>query len=115
MSEGIKTIWIKFSLGLLVGNGSRSRGRARMVVQVCIDFSKHKASREGWPGMSQVLQNSLLTTSQLTQQERKCEGFFFYYYYYSLLFFPFYFPLYGTDFGVLLVTQKRYWVDIKCV
>ena len=41
--------------------------------------------------------------------------FFFYYYYYSLLFFPFYFPLYGTDFGVLLVTQKRYWVDIKCV
>ena len=75
MSEGIKTIWIKFSLGLLVGNGSRSRGRAWMAVKVCIDFSEHKASREGWPGMSQVLQNTLLTTSQLTQQERKCEGF----------------------------------------
>lgn len=114
MSEGIKTIWIKFSLGLLGGNGSRSRGRAWMVVKVCIDFSEHKASREGWPGMSQVLQTSLLTTCQLTQQERKCEGFIIiiiHSWFFSLLF-----PLlYGIDFGVLFVTQKRYWVDTKCV
>ena len=118
MSEGIKTIWIKFSLGLLGGNGSRSRGRAWVAVKVCNDFSEHKASCEGWPGMSQVLQTSLLTTCQLTQQERKCEGFIIIiiiiivHSCFSSLLFPL---LYGTDFGVLLVTQKRYWVDTKCV
>lgn len=99
MSEGIKTIWIKFSLGLLVGNGSRSRGRAWMVVQECIDFSEHKASREGWPGMSQVLQNSLLTTSQLTQQERKCEGFFFIIIIIHSCFFPSISPSMGLTLG----------------
>ena len=92
MSEGIKAIWIKLSLGLLGGNGSRSRRRAWMVVKVCTDFSKHKASCEGWPRMSQVLQNSLLTTCQLTQQERKCEDVIIINIIIHFCFFPFYFP-----------------------
>lgn len=96
MSEGIKDIWIKLSLVLLGGNGSRSRGRAWMAVKVCTDYSEHKASCEGWPGMSQVLQNSLLTTCQLTQQERKCEGFIIIIHF---CFFPFYFPPMGLTLG----------------
>ena len=46
MSEGIKTIWIKFSLDLLRGNGSGSRGRAGKAVKFSTDFSEHKASHE---------------------------------------------------------------------
>lgn len=87
MSEGIKDIWIKLSL-VLLGEMGAGAGRAWMAVKVCTDYSEHKASCEGWPGMSQVLQNSLLTTCQLTQQEGNVKGFIIIIHFCFLLFPP---------------------------
>lgn len=76
MSEGIKTIWIKFSLDLLGGKGSRNRLRAEMVAKFSFDFYKHKTSHEGWSEMCQVFQSSLFTTCQLILQRRKYKSVF---------------------------------------
>lgn len=44
MSEGIKTIWIKFSLDLLGENRGGSRVRVGMAGKFSIDFYEHRAS-----------------------------------------------------------------------